>query len=81
MADKTAVNWDEVAEYAVGTPHSEAAIAATFDLDQEDEDRIGEELEKREISNCVEGCGWWFNMDEMESPDLCTECYVERLDD
>lgn len=71
-------NWVEIAEYVRGTPHSEFAIAATFELSEADADRVGEKVNEHDVFNCLEGCGWWYYGDEMYSADLCRECAEEQ---
>lgn len=77
-AKKVEPDWAEIAEYARGTPQSEAEIAATFELSDEHELEVGEKINEEGVFNCVEGCGWWYSEDEMHNGDLCRECAEEQ---
>lgn len=65
MASATpTVTWEAVADYALGTCDSPAAIAQCFDMPEED---VEERLLDFSVEPC-EGCGWW-----SESSDLAEE--------
>lgn len=74
------VNWAEVADYANGSCNSEADIAAAFDMEQADEDRIGEVLhDEYDLAVCNQ-CGWWCELGTVgncptgECEQTCDDC-------
>lgn len=72
-------DWDEIAEYAQGSSNSIYQIAATFELDDVQTDRIEEECRDRGHVLC-EGCGWWVEDSELvegRDGDVCFDCGEE----
>lgn len=79
------VNWDEVAEYVQGTSHSDAAIAAAFEMTQAEEDEIGSKMLDYNMERCDAGCGWWFESHEFHEQTngefVCTDCSDDPVDE